>query len=316
MCYYKNSFQFDFILVCAAICITIFFYFSGLLSFEMSIPYKKMKPDKKSSLIEAIRENKLADVEFLIENGANVNPETKHWTHIPLQMAIFEGHKQIVETLISKGAETNIQDYDGYFPIHRAVINNQVEIVEMLLKNGADIESRCSYSFRTPIFYAVRKANKKPNIDIVKTLLRYGAKIDQPNRYGTTPIHEVIFDNQKLVMEIFLKTSPNLKKPRFVSILHSAIYFNMLDIAEMLIDYGIEIDAFSPNVGATPIQVALCLCENNSFEATKMLLKKGVSLKIKSVDGNTPLECALKRNNGKELDLMKIITYYQHNSNV
>ena len=274
-----------------------------------------MKPDKKSSLIEAIRENKLADVEFLIENGANVNPETKHWTHIPLQMAIFEGHKRIVETLISKGAITNIQASDGYFPIHRAVINNQVEIVEMLLKNGADVESKCSYSSQTPVYYAVRRADRA-NIDIVKTLLRYGAKIDQPNQYNSTPIHGVIYNNQKLVLELFLKTSPNLKKPCFVSILHSAIYYNMLDIAEMLIDYGVEIDAFAPDVGATPIQVALCLCENNSFEATKMLLSKGVSLKIKNIDGNTALECALKNNNGKEHDLMKIITYYQHNSNV
>ena len=51
----------------------------------------------------------------------------------------------------------------------------------------------------------------------------------------------------------------------------------MPDIAEMLINYGVQIDAYDPESGATPIYVAVGLCENNALENTKMLFRKGAS---------------------------------------
>ena len=95
-----------------------------------------------------------------------------------LMEAIYEGNEQIVEALISKGAEVNFQYSDGYFPIHKAVINNQVTIVEILLRKGANIEAECETFSETAICYAIRSGST----EMVKTLLRNGAKFDRPNR--------------------------------------------------------------------------------------------------------------------------------------
>ena len=227
-----------------------------------------------------------------------------------LMEAIYKGNEQIVEALISNGAEINFQYYNGYFPIHKAVKRNQKEIAEILLKNGADVDAKCSMRTPpTPISYAIQEAN----IEIVDILLQYGAKIDQPDKYGNTPILEAVYTSQKEILEIFLKTYPDLTKPCFNSILQFAIYSNMSDIAEMLINYGVQIDAYYTEIGATPIHVAVGLCENNALENTKMLFRKGASLKIKNINGNTPLECAFKKKDtSKKLDFMKVITYHQH----
>ena len=83
-------------------------------------PSKELSCDRNRSLIEAIGQNNLTDVLHLIENGAEVNPQSRKWLDQPLHYAIYHGHDQIVETLVSKGAKTNIPDCRGNVPIHRA----------------------------------------------------------------------------------------------------------------------------------------------------------------------------------------------------
>ena len=57
-------------------------------------------------------------------------------------------------------------------------MNDQIAIVEILLRNGANIEAECENFSETPICYAIQYGFT----EMVKVLLRYGARIDQPNR--------------------------------------------------------------------------------------------------------------------------------------
>ena len=102
----------------------LFFSESSNLDFRMYQSSKDMSPDKDRALLDAIKQNNLDEVISLIENGVNINPETKDWTISPLQVAIYLGHEQIAKTLILKGAKTNMQDSDGIYPIHSAVCKN------------------------------------------------------------------------------------------------------------------------------------------------------------------------------------------------
>ena len=174
---------------------SLLFYFSGKsnLDFRMFQPSKELSSDKNRPLIEAIGQNNLTNVLHLIEIGAEVNPQSRKWLEQPLHYAIYHGHEQIVETLVSKGANTNSQDCRGNFPIHRAVSKNHRRIVEILLLNGADIEAECEIFSETPICYATQLGYT----EMVKTLLRYGAKIDQPNGYSFHPIQKAILGNEK-----------------------------------------------------------------------------------------------------------------------
>jgi ankyrin repeat protein len=82
-------------------------------------------------------------VELLLANGAKVDvrvspngPKSPNqWT--PLFFATYAGHNEIVEMLISKGADVNAQDVWGKRPLSYARDRNQRDIEILLLSKGA-----------------------------------------------------------------------------------------------------------------------------------------------------------------------------------
>ena len=54
----------------------------------------------------------------------------------PLHDACSEGHKEIVELLISKGAVLNAKDQDGKTPLDKAEHQERTKIADLLRKHG------------------------------------------------------------------------------------------------------------------------------------------------------------------------------------
>jgi ankyrin repeat protein len=87
--------------------------------------------------------------------------------------AASEGFLDIVEFLLSIGADPNECSNNGESPLHRACYFNRLEIVKVLIKGGAKLEHK-SMQRITPLQTAVIR-NKA---EIVRTLLEAGAKFD------------------------------------------------------------------------------------------------------------------------------------------
>ncbi len=68
----------------------------------------------KKSLLQAVQENDLPAVKSAITSGAHVN-ETKEGT-LPLNVAAMNGQREMVELLITRGAEVNAKDKEGTTP--------------------------------------------------------------------------------------------------------------------------------------------------------------------------------------------------------
>ena len=84
--------------------------------------------------------------------------------------------------------------------------------------------------------------------------------------------------------------------------LHAAMFQKNIKIVEMLIDYGLDVNAIGPKNGYTPLHDAVW---GNNPAAAKLLLEKGADPTIKNKEGQTPLEKA--KSEGKE-DLVEVLT--------
>ena len=82
-------------------------------------------------LIRVILDNGLVDVNF---RNISLIP--------PLHFAINRDNKELVDMLISAGADVNAEDAFGDLPLFYAVRKNRVKIAELLIKAGANINAR------------------------------------------------------------------------------------------------------------------------------------------------------------------------------
>ena len=176
-------------------------------------------------------------VNLLIENGAAIEAKnTDSWT--PLYMAVIQEQKNSVSTLISKGADVNVELDDEYiwktYPLHEAILNGLVDIAHLLVLNGANINTFGSSKFKTPLALAIIKNQN----NLTHLLLSKGASInDQDKRTGMTSLH--INDDKNEVRKL-IKRGAKVNVPDHFGItpLHHQAKTKGADIASVLIFEG------------------------------------------------------------------------------
>ena len=90
-----------------------------------------------SSLRAAAFVGDLAKVQTFIQEGVDVNQKSGMIEGTALHAAAASGYKEIVEFLISKGADVNTQNRGGLTPLNLAQSADHTEIVELLKQHGA-----------------------------------------------------------------------------------------------------------------------------------------------------------------------------------
>lgn len=95
--------------------------------------------------MQAIENDNLAVVAFLINMGANVNTATLYTIRTPLMLAIFKGKLQIAQLLCDKGAKVDLKDINGLNVLHYAVDSNLLSSVQFALKLISNVDEKdCS----------------------------------------------------------------------------------------------------------------------------------------------------------------------------
>ena len=127
--------------------------------------------------------------ELLLDNKVDVNlANPKENGDTPLHVAAMSNRSEVVEILLSKGAEVDKPNYDNQTPLMMAILHNYYNTTaEMLIRHGADI-NKTDNNGKKPIHMACRKYGVP---SLVKLLIKYGADVNEPekNALKNTPLH-------------------------------------------------------------------------------------------------------------------------------
>ena len=111
-------------------------------------------------------------VEFLLSNGAEVNSPSRNTMRVmPLHSAIANKRMEIVRLLLDHGAEVNVTQADDFTPLHEAAQNGMLDVTQWLLDRGAQVNPRLSSSGKTPLALA----NESQHADVANLLNQHGA---------------------------------------------------------------------------------------------------------------------------------------------
>jgi ankyrin repeat protein len=138
-------------------------------------------------------------VELLISKGAQINSNTNVIGVTPLHLAASRGHKDVVELLISKGALLNVKDRRGNTPLLSSVLGNHKDIVKLLLAKGASINEKDQIG-STPLLLAALNGQK----DMVEFLISKGANINAQNSRGSTPVSVAAREGHQEIVDLLI----------------------------------------------------------------------------------------------------------------
>lgn len=214
-----------------------------------------------SQLIIAAQKGNVKDLEAALNDSrVNIDEIGKLSGKTALMFACQNGHKRIVEILLSKGANPHVlSEWGSNSAAREAVKGYHVEILKLLL-----LSKRVNTPCRLSIGYALIEATIKGRNDIVKLLLASGA---DPNVEGSN-------ENDSL---------------RSTSALIEAININRKDIVQLLLDNGADINMQSTVIGSTPLMLAASR-ENEAM--IKLFLAKGADPNLRNIHGQTALDYA------------------------
>ena len=263
------------------------------------------------------------------ERDFNVNDTLN--TTTPLMRAAKRNNADVVNFLISKGADVNAKNKKGWTALLFAASHNTSDVVKLLLDNGADINAK-NKDGNNAIICALEHAPRENVSSVVNVLVRYGADKNAVSKNGRKAINYIknaLSDNDFIklcakgnIKEIdsALKNGANinaLSKDNSTALMWAA-RFNNSDVVNYLINKGANInsenlkgrtafDFASVNENLTDSDALLTLkyktdkeflklCKSAPLDEIKNAINNGSNVNSKSKDNSTALMFAARFN--------------------
>ena len=249
-----------------------------------------------------------------LAKGLDINAKNKDGV-TALQIATLLGQYEIAELLVQKGADVNTKANDGTTALHSAAFLGRYKEAKLLLENRIDANIRnndgataidiLNLDWRTTQFVAqmlslqVDKEKVEDGRNRIKKLFgQQVASIDNQSNQSDfvgQSLHEAVLvgNLEGVKRHIVVKSDLNQKDPNLqgqgASALHIASIFGQLEIVELLIQAGVDLNQ-ADREGSTPVHAAAFFCHEKILLS---LLNAGAAPNQPDNKGTTPLDSVI-----------------------
>ncbi|GMV83712.1 MAG: hypothetical protein AMXMBFR7_48960 [Planctomycetota bacterium] len=163
-------------------------------------PVNRLKSQKASPLVEAVKEKNIAKIRLLVSMGADVNGIDGVNHETPLCRASQLGRTDLLDVLAELGADPNLP-VNNWSPLHLATKRDvNYSVLDWLIAHGANVNHPgCRGS--TPL----HEAAKSDMVQVARFLISHGANVNALDNQGRTPFFIAVhFDRQKEMLGLLL----------------------------------------------------------------------------------------------------------------
>uniref|UniRef100_A0A915EDN1 Uncharacterized protein n=1 Tax=Ditylenchus dipsaci TaxID=166011 RepID=A0A915EDN1_9BILA len=159
--------------------------------------------DGWTALLNAAHEGHAKVAHLLLEAGASVDQsDLMGWT--PLMWATYKNHLEVVEVLVDNKAHINIVgEEDGLTPLIIAAGRGYTQIVNKLVSCGAQVNSSDKFG-STALIWAARKA-REGYTEIAQALISASAFVNTVDRFGNSILASAVRSGNLTLVRMLLE---------------------------------------------------------------------------------------------------------------
>ncbi|TQS32525.1 hypothetical protein Golomagni_07155, partial [Golovinomyces magnicellulatus] len=196
----------------------------------------------------------VSDIDLALDNGVTA-----------LLLACERGFASIADILLDAGADATLETDTGTSAFSAAVTFGYYDIVQSILKRQSD-KVKGLFGILLP------RASRLGHVQIVKLLIKSGAKVSAQDAEGYTPINAACIGAQLRIVELLLQNDSDFKtsNEKGMAPLASACEGGSLEIIQLLVERGADVNSRT-NDDWSPVNIAAAM---GHFEIVRFLIQK------------------------------------------
>lgn len=215
---------------------------------------------------------------------------------------------EFVKLLVSKGANVNAYNARGDTPLFTAIKNGSCDLVETLLSLGADANKPGSQDTEHSAIHTMAVRGQLDLLKLVRRICGCTADLQAPSqRYRSTPLHLAAFAGHVDIVRYLLEVLPSLdvdinaENYRYETPLILAAREGHLETVQLLVSGGAAVNHRTHGIGETAL---FCAAKAGWCDIVQFLCEHGADVDGHRYDGVTALCAAAKRGHTEILELL------------
>lgn len=250
-------------------------------------------------LFDHVIHGHLQPVQDYIENGGDIEVNLHQYGGTMLHVAVWYGHRHIVEYLLSKEINVDSREDCNRTPLHTSIYAKvfDILIVQMLLDKEANINAVDNQGDNV-----LHICLQKRNFDMIPFFIERGANINHQNVHGTTPFLKTInYQMHDIANDLIDKVDVHLSSIHGCNAFYLAVTHHFdIEFLEKLFQLEVNIEQPTSS-GLTALHFA---CMYNREDVVEWMISKNVNVNVLDGDNRSPLYLAFESGNKEIVDML------------